>query len=273
MILPEDPFRRIKMKKYIAFSLLWISSVALGQAGTTMEAKDAKELQPIMAPSDKKAFEVFTGFGGRNSSWYSYAGTVYAFNGDINSSGWIGRAQIGGGQYSYQSQAIQGKVRGTLFDAYLDGGYKQYFDQDWSLTGYVGAHYRDRSLNVVDPLSNVTSSDKVGAHVGLEFNGLADSFYFNGIGQYSTVENSVWSRLRVGYDFCSANVIVGPEGLYLRDTNYNEYRGGAFVTVQLNELISLSLSGGYANYQDNFSGSAKTSNSSPYGDVGLSFSF
>ena len=260
------------MKKYIALSLLWVSSIAFLQAGTELDMKDAKDIKPILAPSNQKAFNVYTGVGGRNSSWYTYAGTVYAVNGDLESSGWILRSQIGGGQYAYQSAAIQGRVRGTLFDAYLDGGYKQFIDKDWSLTGYVGVHYRDRDLNVVDPFSNITSSDKVGAHVGLEFNGAAESLYFNGIAQYSTVENSVWSRLRVGYDFSSVNVIVGPEALYLRDTNFDEYRGGAFVTIQLNELISLSLSGGYANYEDNFGGS-NNSNSSPYGDIGLSFNF
>ena len=247
--------------------------MSLGHAQTKLDTKDAKELQPILAPSDKKAFAVFTGFSGRDSAWYTYTGAIYAFNGDLNSSGWIARSLIGGGQYSYQSQAIQGRVRGSLFDAYVDGGYKECFDQDWSLTGYVGVHYHSRDLNVVDPFSNVTSTDKVGAHVGLEFNGLTDSVYFNGIGQYSTVENSVWSRLRVGYDFSSAKIIVGPEGLYLRDQNYNEYRAGGFVTFQLSELIGLSLSGGYAEYQDNFDGSSNTSNSSPYGDVGLSFGF
>lgn len=263
------------MKKYIAFSLLWVSSIALIQAGTeldTKDSKDAKEMQPIMAPSDKKAFDVFTGFGGRDNSWYTYAGSVYALNGDLNSSGWFARAQIGGGQYSYQSQAIQGRVRGTLFDASLGFGYKHYFDQDWSLSGYVGPHYRTRDLNVPDPLSNVTDSDKVGALVGLEFTGFSGPIYFNGIGQYSTIENSVWSRLRVGYDFSSVNIIVGPEGLYFRDHQFDEYRGGAFITIQLNELINLSLSGGYAEYQNNFGGN-NNSNSSPYGDVGLSFSF
>jgi hypothetical protein len=257
------------MKKLI-LSLAWMGSVALSHAG-----QDMKDLTPVTAPSDKHAFNVFTGFGGRNSSWYSYAGTVFALNGDINSSGWYLRSQIGGGQYAYSTPAIQGRVRGSLFDADLGIGYKQYFGPDWSLQGFVGPHYRDRDLNIVDPGSNVTSSDKVGARTGLQFTGTPNSFYVSGIGQYSTVDNAVWSRLRLGYKITPEDVTVGPEGLYFGDKDFDEYRGGAFVKFPINDMIELSFSGGYTSFtsQGGNQGGTHNSNSSPYGDVGLSFSF
>jgi len=256
------------MKKYI-LSLLWISSLALCQAGT--DSKDMKELTPVVAPADKQAFNVYTGYGARNSSYYTYAGVVYAIDGDINSSGWLLRSQIGGGQYAYNTPLVQGRVRGNLMDATLSFGYKQYIDPDWSVTGFLGAHYRDRELNVIDPGSNVTTSDKVGAFTALELTGTPSCFYVDGNAQFSTVDISTWNRLRLGYNFVSDGIIVGPEGLYMRDKNYYDYRGGAFVMFQINKLIGLTFSGGYASYTSQ--GGAHSETSSPYGDVGLSFGF
>src|SRR5882724_6311544 len=101
------------MKKYI-LSLLWLGTVALGHAGSTVvdskDVKDMKELQPILAPSETKAFNVYTGFSARNSSWYTYGGIEYALDGDINSTGWFARGFVGGGQYAYNTPLIQGRV-------------------------------------------------------------------------------------------------------------------------------------------------------------------
>lgn len=256
------------MNKYI-LSLVWIGSLALSHAGT--DSKDMKELTPVVAQTPKDAFAVFTGFGGRNSSWYSYAGAIYALNGDINSSGLFLRSQIGGGQYAYSTPLIQGRVRGTIFDADLSFGYKNYFDKDWSASIFVGPHYRSRDLNVVDPGSDITSSDKVGARTGLEITGTPGCIYLNGQAQFSTVDMAVWSRARVGYNFTSDGIIVGPEGLYFRDKDFDEYRGGAFTTFQIDECVALTVSGGYAHFTS--PNGVGSSNSSPYGDVGLSFGF
>ena len=257
------------MNKYIA-SLLWLGSMVLTQAGpTTSDSKDMKEITPVLA--DKNAFDVFTGGDVRNSSYYTYAGVIWAFNGDINSTGWFLRSQVGGGQYAYGTPAIQGRVRGALFDADLGVGYKYYFDPDWSASGYVAAHDRVRSLNHADPNSDVHSVDKVGVRPGLEFTGTPGWFYANGQAQFSTVDTAVWSRLRLGYNFKDAGVIVGPEGGYLRDQDFDEYRGGAFVSYQICPMVGITISGGYSHFTAQ-SGSGQ-SNSSPYGNLGLNFAF
>jgi hypothetical protein len=233
---------------------------------------DTKDIVPVTAPSASPAGVVFTGISDRASSWYSYAGTVYSLNQNLDASGWLLRADLGGGQYSYVTSGFQGRIRGSIFDSSAGIGYK-YAEKNWNVSGVVGPNFRDKILNVTIPTDS--SISRVGAKLNLDLYAKTDSIVWSAIGQYSTIDNSTWDRARVGYQFDVMKLTVGPEFSYCRgddgpSSGYDEYRTGGFVSWRLNHFINISLSSGYANYKG-FSGG--NSSSSVYGELGLSFDY
>jgi hypothetical protein len=233
------------------------------------DPKDVKSI-PHFISNDVHSTDIYTGFTNRDHSWYSYAGGEYALNGNIDQAGWFVRGAVGGGQYSYlANNSLQGHARGSLVEGSAGIGYK--FKGDvWSLSLFTGPHYRDRSLNVFDP-NNVNSSGKFGDLSGLYLDATTDHVYWNLVSQFSTIDISSWNRARIGYQFDPYQITVGPEGIYDRDKFFDEERGGAFVKLQLNDLIGVDLSGGYAKYNSSFGNSS--SNSSAYETIGLNFAF
>lgn len=236
-------------------------------AGT--DTKDAKEM--AVEPQSKKLSGIlFAGIDGRGSAWYSYAGTVYALNHDIDSSGWLLRGLVGGGEYNYTTSSFNGKVRGALFDNKVGIGYK-FAQQDWSITGAVGPHFRDKMMNVELPGDG--SNTRVGAVFNLDFNATTGPVLWNALTEYSTIENSSWDRLRVGYQIEGAplGITVGPEFTFNHDHNFFEYRGGAFVSFKVTDDVSFSVSTGYAKYAVEVAGNNHSD--SVYGDFGLTYSY
>jgi hypothetical protein len=257
------------MKTTHALALILVLAAVPAHAGPS----DTKELTPVLASNPGPSGVVFTGINDRASALYTYLGTVYALNGKLDSSGWFLRAVVGGGQYSYGDPAIQGRVRGYLFDSTAGIGYK-YVQPNWSVAGAVGPNFRDKMLNVVPPGDG--EADRVGAEFNLDLYAMTGRVVWSGLGEFSTVDTSTWDRVRVGYQFDPMKITVGPEFSFCRDkyggpNDFDEYRVGAFVSVNVTDRFGVSLSSGYADYSDQ-SGSSGSTNS-VYGDLGLSYAY
>jgi hypothetical protein len=135
------------------------------------------------------------------------------------------------------------------------------------LGAYVGAHVRDRNLTAIDPANNNIGTDW-GARAILDVYGNVGPFTVMAMGQYSTIENAIWSRARVGYNICE-KFRFGPEFIYLNDAQFDERRVGGFLTFQTCPKSNLTLATGYSNYGSSTGGGGN----SMYGTVEFSLNF
>ncbi len=211
----------------------------------------------IAGPSDVQvqgadpSSNTYIGMDYRPRNYTTYAGGIYSLNGHLFKGGLFAFGNIGGGQYSYVINPIQGKVRASIFDTSAGLGYLYFPSKTWWVSGYAGPQYHIRALNIADPYSNVTGAAKVGVQIGSQFNGMvADRWCFNGLGQFSTIEHASYCRLRTGYRFSEfGNLIAGPEGVYSGDFQRTEWNYGGFIALPVANYFDVSLSCGFADYQ------------------------
>ncbi len=250
------------MKK--AITLLALSIACTLNAGTVAPGK-APMIQP--APEQGPGTVIWGDHTRRDGASYSDLGFIHALNNDLNQSGLFLRGMVGGGEYTYQNQALQDDiVTGRLLDADLGIGYR-YATQYLTLGAFAAAHVRDRNLDNNDPSNDLSTGTRWGARFGLEASGNINGFVYSAIGQVSTVETALWTRGRVGYNF--GRVTVGPEFIYLNDAMFDERRFGGFVTVQILNNLSITASGGSADFGSALGGKGNT----PYGALGFVVSF
>ncbi len=67
--------------------------------------------------------------------------------------------------------------------------------------------------------------------------------YFDLFGSYSIVNQTYWSKARVGYNF--GRVVIGPEGAFYGNENFNSQRAGAFIKLPLAGKLNVTLAGGF----------------------------
>lgn len=210
---------------------------------------------------------VFAGGDVREDAWYSHVGFIHSLNCDLNESGVFLRGFAGWGGYNYTQEALaSSNVEGDLFDADLGLGYNFVLNEDWKLGAFAAGHYHSEDINQTDP-SNDPEGDNVGAKFGIDLTGTTGAIWWNGIAQYSTVQDAVWTRARVGYNF--GGVVIGPEFTYLENHSFEEKRIGAFAKVQVLDNIEISGSVGAANYE----GDRSNDDDSWYGTLGVSYAF
>lgn len=243
-----------------------LATLSMALAANAGEAPPpAKNSQPITPALDPHGNVIFAGLDVREYSWYTHLGYMYALNGDLGTSGLFLRAFSGLGEYEYDQRALaNSEVQGRIFDADLSLGYR-YLTGNFVIGGFAGLHVHDLNLFDRDP-TNPGGGTDFGARFGLDVTGTTGPIYWSAIGQYSTVEQAIWSRARVGYTF--GKVIVGPEVVYLEDDRFDEYRLGGFVKVQILANMSITGAAGVANYDGQFG-----DDQSFYGSLGLVFTF
>lgn len=242
-----------------------LASASLALAASAGDAK-APAKNPITPVIDPHANVVFAGLDMREYSWYTHLGYMYALNGDLGTSGLFVRAFSGLGEYEYRQRGLSNpEVGGRLFDADLALGYR-YVTGNWVIGGFAGVHLHDFDLFDSDPTNPGEGTDW-GARFGLDITGTTGPIYWSAIGQYSTVEEAIWSRARVGYMF--GRVTVGPEFVYLEDDRFDEYRIGGFVRVKILENLSVTGAAGSAYYDGQF----QDDDQSFYGSLGLVVTF
>ena len=66
------------------------------------------------------------------------------------------------------------------------------------------------------------------------------------MGSYATTNEDYWSRARIGYQVTN-RIAVGPEGLFMGNRRFEQWRAGGFVSIGLTDDFSLVGSGGYLN--------------------------
>ncbi|MBK8091788.1 MAG: cellulose biosynthesis protein BcsS [Verrucomicrobiaceae bacterium] len=215
-------------------------------------------------PTGSYANTVFAGYDFRHDSYYMHGGIQHDLNGNMGDGGLYLRAFTGFGSYNYDTIPGAGHTTGQLFDADLGLGYRLPVGS-FVLGAYAGAHLRDRNLTAIDP-ANPVGTDW-GARFVLDAHGSLGAFDIGLIGQYSTIENAIWTRARVGYKVCE-RVTVGPEFIYLNDAQFNERRVGGFIKIATCPMSALTLAAGYADYSGR-----GTADTSMYGSVGFSVNF
>jgi hypothetical protein len=95
----------------------------------------------------------------------------------------------------------------------------------------------DNSLHPPDP-ENPVSGSNTGVVATADIKTVGDQrLFFNLYGSYSLVNNTYWSRARVGYNF-------GPEGAFYGGETFNSERAGAFIDLKFRRF-DLTFAGGF----------------------------
>lgn len=222
-------------------------------------------MQP--APEKGDGTVIFGDTTRRDGANYTDLGIIHALNNDLSLSGVFFRGFVGGGYYDYNATGLQvSEVTTRLLDVDAGVGYRHVMP-GLTLSAFAALHMRDRDMQFNDPSNDLSTGTRWGARFGLEATGNVGGFYYSALGQVSTVETAIWTRGRIGYNF--GRVTIGPEFIYLNDAMFDERRFGGFVTVQVLNNLSLTVSGGSADYGSALGGAGNT----PYGALGFAVSF
>ena len=248
------------MIKNILLTSLVVLATSL-QAGTS-----APSAKTVISPTvNPHANVVFGGWETRDNSWYSHLGYMNDLDGDLSTGGLFVRAFSGYGQYDYVG-GIDGSITGTLFDADAGLGYR-YLINKFVIGAYAGLHVRDRDLDGFD--ANASEGTDWGARFSLDVTGQVGSIYVSAIGQFSTVEEAIWSRFRTGYVF--GKLTIGPEYVYMSDSQFEENRLGGFVQYQ--DCSSFAIIGTLGHAAYSFRRGNNNDDTSLYGGVSAVFTF
>lgn len=173
--------------------------------------------------------------------WYAYGGAIGAFNGNLHTSGWLWRAQIGGGHYDYnQNSTTQRKVDYENGDLMI--GYQQYFGLT-RVSLYAGGNVEHHDNQ--DPFADVKGT-RGGFKTHFEvFSSFAPGWYGLFLANYSTAFNNYFAMVKVGYKI-NDWIAIGPEVAKLGNERYDAIRTGPFVSFDINKSTLFIISGGYS---------------------------
>ena len=171
-------------------------------------------------------------------------GGIYAFNGNLDSSGWLVRGQFTYVGYDFASTlAPTGTAHGTFMDSAGAIGY-QVVGNGLMASGFIGPDYEQYTTNPVTAASTV-----VGNAWGVGFFGrlatVSGALYPFAIdGNYSTANSTYWVRARPGLRF--ANLTLGPEVIGIGNKVFDEFRVGAYASYDLSRYFIIQADVGYA---------------------------
>jgi hypothetical protein len=223
-------------------------------------------LLAFAGPAQADTSGVWTGVDVGPSSYYVYLGGLTALSGqDVNAqSGWLARADVGYGNYDYDTTGVAGgNVDADVKAASAMVGYRHFFTKG-SLTVYLGGNYANHDQSPRDAANSVEGS-KGGVKGALELQAdLAEKVSLDIGGHYSTAFQSYWTRATVGYNF--GPVTVGPEVRLLGNEEFHQFRAGVAASA-----IDLGFANGmvYAGYAE----SSSRGDDGAYGGIGLSKNF
>jgi hypothetical protein len=195
------------------------------------------------------------------STFANMAGT-FALTGSARDSGARVRIEGRGGTYHYNLSSGQ-KISGQQEDASIMLGY-EYLWPRGSLIGYIGGNIQNNTLSPNDPNNPVQGTGWGFKVAGELYSNPTPNTLVAASGTYSTLHESYYGRMRVGYDILD-RVFVGPEIALLGDDFYRQWRVGAFFTGGRAGPFEFGVSGGFV--QDAVQGSGA------YGTLDLRLSF
>jgi hypothetical protein len=197
---------------------------------------------------------IFTGIDANRGSFYAFAGTIVALNGDLGRDGLAVRAYTGTVGFDLDP----GDGRGWQADLML--GYL-FNRKEYSGGIFVGVDYQNFSLSPDDPTAPVRGTE-VGAKIAGNLTSADDlPYHYSLQGAYSTAFNSYWARARIGLN--RSGVTFGPEAIVVGSDSFDAHRLGGFITFKIDALrtpIELTLSAGH-HFVSDTKGSATTGTS------------
>ncbi len=246
------------LRVYLTLSLIFILSLSQVPHAAAVDVNEANI-------TTANSLVYFSGTNIKERANYSYAGIVYALNGDLSREGLLLRGVFGLGEYEYDTLGVVGgEVEGDLTQFDITIGYQMYRDQT-RLSGYIGVNYQDHDLDPQD-LANSTRGDELGLIVQAEIETtLSHSLLASIITNFSTANDSYWSRVRLGRKF--DRFTIGPEFLAMGNEEYDGQRYGVFINGIDLGFANIGVSGGFADVN------GTQGDSSAYGSIGFSKTF
>lgn len=192
---------------------------------------------------------VFGGVEFGNNSTTVYAGAVRAFNGDLETSGLLGRVFLAYGDYDYSTTAVAGgTVNIDAFSGDVMLGY-QIVGNTSVVSAFIGADYQNNDLSPFDAL-NSTEGSEFGGKAQFEARTRAAApFDASLIASYSTANDTYYSRGRVGLRL--GELAIGPEISALGNDEFNGFKYGAYLSgIKINN-VNFTINTGYASTNGN----------------------
>ena len=220
----------------------------------------ADDLEELSAPASTV---VWFGAEAGDFGHVGYAGLVTAFNGDLGQDDWLLRISGSFGEFDYTSAGTGIELNSLSGDIMI--GY-QTVSPDYVASIYAGIDFQDYEATPNDP-NNSTIGEESGFKVQGEFTSRgSDIGHLNLIGNYSTANDSYYTRARLGF-YLGDGIVVGPEGSLLGNEEFDGTKIGGFIGgLQLGE-INLTINAGHQD-SDGVGGSDGF-----YGGIGASVLF
>jgi hypothetical protein len=192
---------------------------------------------------DPDFMSIYTGFEFVDDANLYYAGFVAAVNGDLARQGFLVQGFGGFGDYDYLNSAVPGgRVNADLTEASGLIGY-QFFAGNVRFRGFGGVDWQENDLSPPDPANPVSGSEADFVATASVTTVGPKPLYFDLFGSYSIVNQTYWSKARIGYNF--GRVVIGPEGAFYGNENFNSQRAGAFIKFPLAKRLAVTLAGGF----------------------------
>jgi hypothetical protein len=218
----------------------------------------AADIEPV----DTNSTVVWAGVAFEESeAWAAHIGAVWAANGDLDSSGFLFRAQA-----LYVGWEFDPDGDGEIGRGNLSVGY-QFAGDGVVASVFAGIDYQDVD---VDPDDDTDLDDELGViFTGRIATNGSTVLPMSLEGNYSTANDSYWARARIGYNFDWFT--LGPELAVLGDEGLDAFRIGGYTAVNLSDGVILDLNAGY--HDADGSANSRGSDDGFYGGATVVFVF
>ena len=235
---------RLSCATALTFLLLDWNAYAAGpgEAGGQPYADEAYVDTKATEP-DKDFVSIYSGYEWVEDSNFFYAGFDVALNGDLSRRGFLLSGFGGFGNYDYFDSTVPGgKIDADLTELTGLIGYQVYAGSV-RFSAFAGVDWQNNDLNPPDAGNPVSGSDTDFVASGAVESGWNKPLYYKLFGSYSITNETYWAKARIGHNF--GRVVIGPEGAFYGNENFNSQRAGAFITFPLASRLALTLAGGF----------------------------
>jgi hypothetical protein len=215
----------------------------LGSGLSAHAAGPGEPSADVAVKPDIDSVSLYSNFEAVKDANFFYGGAVAALNGDLSRRGFLIQGFGGVGSYKYLNSGVPGgTVNADLTEGSGLAGY-QFYTGNVRFKTFVGVDWQNNALHPPDPTNPVS-----GSRTGVLVTGDAETagprpLYFDLYGSFSSVNNTYWSKARLGYNF--GRVVIGPEGAFYGNENFNSERAGAFIKFPIFRKLDVTLSGGF----------------------------
>ena len=153
------------------------------------------------------------------------------------------KALVAGATTEYRNSVVPGgTVDGELTEASGLLGY-QFFAGNVRFRAFGGVDWQNNDLSPPDSTNPVSGSETDFVATGNITTVGPRPLYFDLFSSYAITNQTYWARGRVGYNF--GRIVIGPEGWFYGNENFNSQRAGAFIKVPIAPRLAVTASGGF----------------------------